>query len=605
MYDPTGTVLLESKDEDVEIHVRDSMTTSTLSSPADADDVAGSMARSLTQMDEVAFLGFVVQLTALPSVSPGDFETAVDGLKKISSSRMRNPFQAVRVIDTCAGIVQHEDFSRLDLLRSLVLVVQSCVRRTQQSLSSGKEIKDSLARFYGAAADTIAASSGSDSRNLQTSEGDGDPMGDVRTAASQDLFLVLAMGAECGAAARVAVPRLSAASSTQKESDSNNSLFDDYRVGINCFGGQVRSLSPDPPLLEICRGEPGRNTGVNAGVEIFTAAERHETCDRDLPTETLQGPTLYVETLQWGGDGTQDLGLVKSNPKGECFRSTVSVFGMKGNEEDSRFKDGNRITCRNAGKIFVHEAKAGSEAGFENATTTDVSDFQLHPTGRISASAEHSHPAAIRMEVNGTLLRACLDLSTLEGSRGSGLAVMLASVLGGIVAFFVVLAVIALYLTSCSDRFETFTVPTSAAQMSSPTTDSTFYVSRGDSSTLHSRDGSGVPNEWEAEYASLSAIADRTIDSDPEREQNGTEQNSSTSRKRETQESDGFLSRGTFQGFERPSLTDTHGIIPWMSNSSSSYAYRSRQIDFLGSTSSSEDDYVVPDTYGRSGEHFP
>ena len=65
----TCTIRLElycygSKDGDVEINVRDSMTTSTLSSPADGDDVAGSMARSLTQMDEVTFLVFVVQFTA-------------------------------------------------------------------------------------------------------------------------------------------------------------------------------------------------------------------------------------------------------------------------------------------------------------------------------------------------------------------------------------------------------------------------------------------------------------------------------------------------------------------------------------------------------------
>ncbi|CDF33116.1 unnamed protein product [Chondrus crispus] len=79
---------------------------------------------------------------------------------------------------------------------------------------------------------------------------------------------------------------------------------------------------------------------------------------------------------------------------------------MEENYEDSRFKDGNRIPCRNAAKIFVHGAKAGSEARLENATSTDVSDFQLLPTDLVSASAKHIHLAGIRMEVNSTLIQA-------------------------------------------------------------------------------------------------------------------------------------------------------------------------------------------------------
>ena len=55
---------------------------------------------------------------------------------------MRDPLLAIRVINSCAGIVQHEDFARLDLLRSLEQVIQRCMRRMQWSLSGGKEIKD-------------------------------------------------------------------------------------------------------------------------------------------------------------------------------------------------------------------------------------------------------------------------------------------------------------------------------------------------------------------------------------------------------------------------------------------------------------------------------
>lgn len=601
MYSADGSRLIASEEGTAVIRVHDSDSSPSPPSAGNSNDVISKMRSSLQHMDEVTFLSSVLQLSTLSNVPPYVFSDAIDGLQAISATKGGNPLQSARVIEACTSIVRHKQFHDLTLLSSLRRVVQSCVDRTQQVPSGGMHVRDALGSFYGAAADMLSGFSEASSDNSIRSAELSQAMDETRSAAARDILLVLSTGKECGATGQVLVPRDAVSPPVVAGEDTEQKIFDDYRVGISCFNGQVMSLSPEPSLSEVCSDTQEGSSADSSAVNIFTSIERHEVSEHSTSDEILSGPTVYTGILGWRTEGDNEPSLQEIEGGDRCFRSRVSVFAnhrVLGN--DTFLAEETKIQCRNAGKAFTYKTGSGSESDMAEALTSNISEFELHGDGRISSIVEVKFSGAIRMEVNNTLLRICFQNSTVEGRHSANFAVSLASILGAVIVFIVVLCFVVLYSTSCFDRFDSFSVPSSAAPLNSFATSIALTQSTRDtSSTLNSEDNSLVLNAWEAEYGSLSAMADRDVDSD-----STAGHDSRDLRIRGTMEVDDFVSRGSMAGFRRASLADVPTVIPWMANSTTSFNDRNRQIDFLGSCSSSSLDYFVPDSYGRADPNF-
>lgn len=600
MYDADGSRLIASEEGTVAIRVHDAPSSPSPPSAGNSSDVISRMQSSLQHMDEVTFLTSVLQLSTLSNVPPYVFSDAIDGLQAISATKVGNPLQSVRVMEACTSIVTHVQFHDLTLLSSLRGVVHSCVVRTQQVFSGGTHVSDALGNFYGAAADKLSRFSATAAKSIRSAN-ISQAMDETRSAAARDLLLVLSTGKECGATGQLLVPRDAVSPPAVPGEDTEQRIFDDYRIGISCFDGQVMSLSPEPSVSEVCSSTQEGSSADSSAVNIFASIERHEVSEHPRSEEILSGPTVYTGMFGWKTEGENEPTLEEIEGGDFCFRSRVSVFANHTvlGTDDTFLAGEAKIQCRNAGKAFTYKTDSGSEFDVAEAVTSNVSDFELHGDGRVSSIVELKSSGAIRMEVNRTLLRICFHNSTVEGRHNANFAVPLASVLGAVVMFIVVLCLVVLYSTSCFDRFDSFSVPSSAAPLNSFATSIALTQSTRDTaSTLNSEDNSFVLNEWEAEYGSLSAVADRDVDSD-----STTGRGSRDLRTDREMEVDDFVSRGSMAGFRRTSLADVPTVIPWMANSTSSFTDRNRQIDFLGSSSSSLE-YFVPDSYGRADPNF-
>jgi len=314
----------------------------------------------------------------------------------------------------------------------------------------------------------------------------------------------------------------------------------------------------------------------------------------------LKGPILATQVLRRSSKSNTNRLVDSSKTRRDCYRSELSVPAV---EELSMvadpFTENKAIVCRDAGEVQTFdEVDSGNVS-----SVSEVSDFVLNPSGRITSPIAASNPSSFRMQVNSTLIVRCIRNSKLEGRNTVPLTLIILAGVG--VATLVIVSAIAFtrWKFSFDTAHDMYSVSSSIVAGNSYTTSSAFTQNTTSSSRITSDELGIAGNEWEADYASLdpSAMlgAGNTIFS--EEEPSGPNANESqgqvfpaATRANENVSDDDFRSFDTSKASSPTAIT----VTDTTSTAASELSPESIRFGRLSSISSHE--YFVPDVYGRS-----
>lgn len=513
MYDPTGTRFITSKTGQSYIVVQNPA--SLVNSITHLEKTSPSIEAVLDQGDEKTFLATLLKLPPKHSFHQMLFADALRGLQAISSSPFCNPLRMSFVLDACTNVISLEEVQDLNAFNLILTIVANCIAQTPPSAPFGSVIVPRLTHFYSAAADKLELI-------VRRNNGRNDGKEALATVASfldlrafQDIALVLSAGLECGATARALVARNTTHQKLDRQIDAYAVLQDDYRVGISCFEGQIRSLPPEPALSQMCPSSPQSQDRKRYETTILISVERHDSItSSDAPREIIKGPTVRTNLLRWNDKLERPVLIESARAASEklCLRSRASVFTVHGVTQVSSnpLNKQRRVECRNSGRILILEACSNCTKGAaEIKGVQRVDELEVGADGRVSAAVEMRAPGHFRLEVNRTLVNICMQDTSVEGEWDGGVNVIgcLAAGLSAVGVMFMVAGVVAC-MKRGGEKQEAYSVPSEAGY-------DDFLTESGEGAgqrcdwMFGEKFESWVGDKWGEEYVRMSSVESR------------------------------------------------------------------------------------------------
>ena len=500
IFDPSGSFLLASATGKTVLVVEAAQPDS--SRPESATPFVRNLQIARLHGDKTSFLDSVSFLEPETSLGNGFCRRAVEALSVLVASSWSFPFLNARIIWACAALLDLLDSSCDNDVTAIRQVAEEAVQRHVSDDLPSELLQPAMTAFYQSANAKISRMSGS-SRLITMRQSSEDPVfTELRSSARTNLLLLLSTARECGYTGRLTVPfqsnlRIDISSGTPEVP-----VFDDYRVAINCFSGQVASIGPEPVLCRRCLGRQDSGKRVS-GEQIYTTTEQHSSDIQTARKGTLSGPTVQnVVFRRISENGKLTLATSEKELTG-CYQTRVSAYASEDIAPDALSVKNAQVPCDGAGAIVKFDVTGASENEASNQSTT-VSLFEIGTDGRISAYVEGQLPVSVRMNVDSVKLRQCIftlrgRVEGVENSTSVALAVSLAVVMG-LLGFFFVGIVVWRQWNNYDDKYS---VPASAAPWDAFEASASLTRSTADSSRLQSDELPAVMNEWETEYVPL------------------------------------------------------------------------------------------------------
>lgn len=591
MYDPTGTRFIASKTGESYIVVQNAAsTTNSINHQLEIENV-------LRRGDEKAFLAALLKLSPKHSLPQTMLADAMNGLKAISSSPFCNPLQMSRVLNACKNVISHEQIQGLDAFTLVLTIVENCIAQTPPSVPVGFAMMPALTRFYSAATNKLEMLAGNRTDRDGGNEALVTTTSFLDLRAFQDIVVVLSAGLECGATARALVARNTTRHDLDQQADVYTLLQDDYRIGISCFEGQVRSLPPEPALSQLCPTSLQGKVRKRSETAILTSVERHSNLiSIDVPHEIIEGPAVQTRLLHWNYKAKRATLVEYANAASEelCLRSRASVFTDYGvtRRDDTLLKKQGRVKCQNGGRVLILEACSNCTQGkaeIEDARRVD--ELEVDEDGRISVAVEMRVPGHIRLEVNRTLVHICLLDTSLKGEWGGVISVIGCVIVGLSVVAMISAVVGVVYMKARGERQDEYSVPSEAGceDFGTKSGERAGQTSDWMAGEMQDKCESRVEDEWGEEYVRLSSVESRVGEDDDEDEEDDEEERE----EEEGDEEDGWGWMGIgLGGVRRLSLSECE----W-GEEIALYEGTDRGV---GSLESESVECFVVDSYGRA-----
>lgn len=409
MYDSSGSTLQASAEIDgiISVATRDQERT----------DVATStkvewLQRALHQCDETTVLWLVSQ-NGFDSTAQSELvDEVVTMLLALSSMPVHTVLAAGRIVDACAAVTKFGGAISMDRLETLLVVVE---RVTSASVASGGSdvlLREPLERFYASINEQLPVAL--TTRATNDLESISKTANKTKRSAISTITLAMTTGRECGSTDQLKVTFNS----------SGEERVDDYRIGIECYSGQIDSLPPKPDLYKACNSaSKGTERFENGG--IIMSSEQHDVLaghgDKEIAYSGIMNTRFFQRSVV---DGR--VRLVKMKRQDECYRTQMIVNMDFLAPNSQRKKDDDDEVCDSAGTLVKWDAEDGEDETTMTGQSENVNKVTMKDNGEVSVTVEKTTSGSMQLQLNKTALRACRSLNLVtvpESNRRVGIIV--------------------------------------------------------------------------------------------------------------------------------------------------------------------------------------
>lgn len=210
-----------------------------------------------------------------------------------------------------------------------------------------------------------------------------------RQSATNVFSVLMSTGRECGSVERVVIAL------------GPPSEFDEYRLGIECYFGQVSALPPEPYTYEICNNDINlRKVGHESIVMTF---EQVDVAFQEQTASIVRSPIVESFFLS----RVTDLNIVSTSfltRSSVCYRTRL-VVNSSAFEIPSTLRQSQNFYCHGAGEIIVQSGNASQD--FSSQAMSTVSEFSLYNDTHIFVSTVLTESVALQLRLNTTTLKEC------------------------------------------------------------------------------------------------------------------------------------------------------------------------------------------------------
>lgn len=416
MYDPSGSYLLASEQRN---------TTITVEGLDTIQDDLGSMSADMLNMtvmhgDEP---GFIDTIFSIPrgddSISETVLNSTFNALESIVYSPATNALQNTHFVQACARLLELEIFTSTGYMQRTLDIVEAALTNSIYSGSPGFHIREALTEFYTAATKKLYL-------DWRVSRANKEELSEMaaktRRSAAMTIPLVLSAGRACGV---IDTERVDV-SDIFEESDGvarrTEAKYDDYRIGVSCFPGQVESLPPEPAVVRTCRGSKQEDRKQDGNIYVLSSIEQNDVMKTCAEPDMFSGPQMQVLLFQQ----TELNGRIKlekvNGSSSACYETRVSADVPRNMSEQFLSVENRRVTCTDAGSITDASRQRYSHVSVARKGDVMAREFELDASrGRVRAVVESELPVSLLLRVNGTKLGECILLKAgdISGERSA------------------------------------------------------------------------------------------------------------------------------------------------------------------------------------------
>eukprot|EP00178_Gracilaria_changii_P006404 TRINITY_DN2105_c0_g1_i1.p1 TRINITY_DN2105_c0_g1~~TRINITY_DN2105_c0_g1_i1.p1 ORF type:complete len:1315 (+),score=189.80 TRINITY_DN2105_c0_g1_i1:225-4169(+) len=411
MYDPSGSYLLGSESSNSTITVADGIEDETEMLNESVVEVLNA---TLQHRDESRFVDTLLSIqSSNVSLDAAETDLLTAALKQVSSSPAVNALQCTQYVRACAGLLGFETLNSTHVANTLG-IIDVAVQQSIWSGSPGFHLREALKEFYSTATRSVhhiartrlADGTDVDAEVREIAER-------TRKSAARAIPLVLSAGRTCGVVDSERVDMSGMVEVDESDERDGAEVFDDYRIGVSCFPGQIKRLTPEPATVQTCAEASDLKREDDGSIYVLSSVEQHNVLERSLQSGTLDGPQVEVSVFQQVEQRGQ-ISVVRMNgAPSDCYGTRVSVYATRNVSETFSLLDGQRVSCADAGTVTegleeVDSLSNGRQAGARMVAREFEFDSERN---RVSAVVEGALPVRLKLQVNGTRLSECIRLS--------------------------------------------------------------------------------------------------------------------------------------------------------------------------------------------------
>ncbi|KAI0561090.1 hypothetical protein FGB62_93g047 [Gracilaria domingensis] len=292
MYDPSGSYLLGSETSNSTITVTGSGAEEEMQ--ALDTSVVEVLNSTLLHRDESKFVDSLLSIRSSGiSLDGAVADLLTSTLKRIVSGPAVNALQCTQYVKACASVLSFDALNSTSVENTLG-IIDTAVKQSVWSGSPGFHLRQALREFYGTATRSVYDMA-------QRRAGGGGVVDEevrviadrTRRSAAQAMPLVLSAGRTCGVVDSERVDVSGMVGVGGSEEREGLKAFDDYRIGVSCYAGQVRRLTPEPATVQACaRDEDGgeQQRDEDGSIFVLSSVEQHNVLEHSAGRGTLGGP---------------------------------------------------------------------------------------------------------------------------------------------------------------------------------------------------------------------------------------------------------------------------------------------------------------------------
>lgn len=461
VYDASGSRLLTSVRSAYPINVSSSSDTKSL-------DNENTLTNAILQSDHDTVISILKTIPAQTNFSKTLMEALTTEFMLLSSNRSPS---VVTVADTVQALTS---FVSLDVSKNStrrVFLRGSVERLVASSLAQAAgegALRSPLQNFYASIGNALGSSDSQPSHESVIQEFD-----ETRQSAANTFSVLLSTGLECGSVQQAFV------------SFGPGDHLDEYRLGTECYPGQVNALPPEPYTFEACASE-GIPLDSTVGNIVMTTGQV-DTYSGEGDANILRSPIIETVFLRRVTD-LNEVSVTTLPQPSVCYRTRL-VVNISGLTSSLNFRQSQDFNCHDAGEIVVRSANASQDASFRVDST--VSDFNVANETHISVSTLQTESVAVQLRLNATTLQQCQDTNV---SVQAGVVKIVPILIGLVIAVgLILIIIIILCLVRRKEKPLRWTIPRDGRGWDSmlesasytPSSDGSFgFVGRGSSAQI-------------------------------------------------------------------------------------------------------------------------
>lgn len=421
MYDPNGSYLLASEQANTTLTVEglDTIPNDLSSSAADVLNM------SVMHRDEAAFLDALFSIPSRDdSISETVLNSTFNALEAVVYSPATNALQNTHFVRACARLLELEIFTSPMYIQRTLDIVEAAVTNSIYSGSPGFHIREVLTEFYKSATTRLFSDSQASRVNHEKLR---EMATRTRRSAAMTIPLVLSAGRACGVIDSERVDM----SGSFEESDSvvrrNQSKYDEYRIGVSCYFGQIESLPPEPAVVRACTGPKHEARKHDGNVYVLASVEQNDVLKKPAEPDMYSGPQMQVvlyQQIELNGRITLE---ATNGSWSACYETLVSADVPEIMSEQFSSVENRRVTCTDAGSITDASRQSYSPVSTAREDGVMAGEFELDAAqGKVRAVVETKLPVSLLLRVNGTKLERCilLEAGEINGERSASKLVL-------------------------------------------------------------------------------------------------------------------------------------------------------------------------------------